>query len=261
MREGGKKVKRFMYAGIVLLLAVSVSAVTGDAAGKDSGSLQAGLPFARERQTSQEGFSEYLSREVIYTAEDSQKEFPFPETIEEDGSIYFLDAVHYETISVRENPRQSENLRIVMSDCFEDTGENHIPEREITENGKTYYLKSWKTVTAEGAAEKRSGEESEPGEKSVQAIYSDRPPGEKEKQGRLKGEPFSSDSEGQGDSTYTIKAAARYISNTEPLKRKSAGARVWEWLKRREAVLISAGAGMIIMPVMLILVRKCFRRK
>lgn len=153
-----------------------------------------------------------------------------------------------------------------MSDCFEDTGENHIPEREITENGKTYYLKSWKTVTAEGAAEKRSGEESEPGEKSVQeksvqAIYSDRPPGEKEKQGRLKGEPFSSDSEGQGDSTYTIKAAARYISNTEPLKRKSAGARVWEWLKRREAVLISAGAGMIIMPVMLILVRKCFRRK
>lgn len=141
-----------MYAGIVLLLAVSVSAVTGDAAGRDSGSLQAGLPFARERQTSQEGFSEYLSREVIYTAEDSQKEFPFPETIEEDGSVYFLDAVHYETISVRKNPRQSENLRIVMSDCFEDTGENHIPEREITENGKTYYLKSWKTVTAEGAA-------------------------------------------------------------------------------------------------------------
>ena len=260
-----------MYAGIVLLLAVSVSAVTGDAAGRDSGSLQAGLPFARERQASQEGFSEYLSREVIYTAEDSQKEFPFPETIEEDGSVYFLDAVHYETISVRKNPRQSENLRIVMSDCFEDTGENHIPEREITENGKTYYLKSWKTVTAEGAAEKRSGEESEPGEKSVQeksvqeksvqAIYSDRPPGEKEKQGRLKGEPFSSDSVGQGDSTYTIKAAARYISNTEPLKRKSAGARVWEWLKRREAVVISAGAGMIIMPVMLILVRKRFRRK
>ena len=246
MREGGKKVKRFMYAGIVLLLAVSVSAVTGDAAGRDSGSLQAGLPFARERQASQEGFSEYLSREVIYTAEDSQKEFPFPETIEEDGSIYFLDAVHYETISVRKNPRQSENLRIVMSDCFEDTGENHIPEREITENGKTYYLKSWKTVTAEGAAEKRSGEESEPGEKSVQAIYSDRPPDEKE---------------GQGDSTYTIKAAARYISNTEPLKRKTAGARAWEWIKRREAVLISAGAGIIIMPVLLILARKHFRQK
>ncbi|CBL35688.1 hypothetical protein CL3_05470 [butyrate-producing bacterium SM4/1] len=45
-----------MYAGIVLLLAVSVSAVTGDAAGRDSGSLQAGLPFARERQTSQVRF-------------------------------------------------------------------------------------------------------------------------------------------------------------------------------------------------------------
>lgn len=86
------------------------------------------------------------------------------------GDRYTVDAVHYETISVRKNPRQSENLRIVMSDCFEDTGENHIPEREVTENGKTYYLKSWKTVTKRKAVypEKRSGEESEPGEKSVQ---------------------------------------------------------------------------------------------
>lgn len=250
-----------MCAGTVIFLAVSVSAATGETAGKDSGSLQAGQPFAKEQQDRQEGFSEYLSREVLYTSEDSQKEFPFPETIAANESIYFLDAVHYETISVRKNPRQSESLRIVMSDGFLDTGENHIPEQEITENGKTYYLKSWKTVTAEGSTEGRTGEESEPGEKSVQAIYSDRPPEGEEKQGRLKGKPSSVDSERQGDSTYTIKATARYISNTEPLKRKSAVARVWEWLKRREAVLISAGAGMIIMPVMLVLVRKRFRQK
>lgn len=137
----------------------------------------------------------------VYPNQQKENWAGFPEQIEK-GNIYDLTKVSYEIISQRKKPQPSENLRIVMSESFEDETERHVPESELTIKGEKCYLKTWKTVQVSDEAG---------GKKAVQAVYSDRSQAE------------------ASDQIYTVKATASYTLGTECLERSS----LWSCFLRR----------------------------
>lgn len=197
------------------------------------------------REGSQSG---WIAREVTYLSEKREEVFPFPETIAENGETYILDSVSREILLSEENPEPSQNMKIVMSESFTDPEENHIPAREILENGTRYYLKSWTTVElnsgAGGGGGSLDGRLQGAAEKAVQAVYSDRPPAMEDPQETSLSDTIQESGEDHSVRTYIIRAAARYVSGAERLETASAGEGIWNWFGKRKRILTLAAAGM-----------------
>ena len=88
-------------------------------------------------------------REKTYlsdTDKPEEQKAEFDPSITIDGKTYVLDSVNYEVQSKKKLEAPEGNIKIVTSAPFVDEESNHVPEGEMKEGGKSYYLKSYEVV-------------------------------------------------------------------------------------------------------------------
>lgn len=237
-------------AAVAVTAAAAMALQPAKAVWTPGGTKEASENREMDGQPAKEGnCSDRIVREVTYISEEREKTFPFPETISENGEAYILDSVSREILSSEENPEPSQNMKIVMSESFADPEENHVPAREILENGTRYYLKSWTTIEINSGSGESGGSldgrMQGAAEKAVQAVYSDRPPAMEDPRETFSlSDTIQASGENHSVRTYTIRAAARYVSGAERLETVSAGEGIWNWFGKRKWILALAAAGM-----------------
>lgn len=252
-----KAIKTAAAAAAVAVTAAAMTLQPAKAVWTPGGTKEASENTEMDGQPAKEGnCSDWIVREVTYISEEREKTFPFPETISENGEAYILDSVSREILSSEENPKPSQNMKIVMSESFADPEENHVPAREILENGTRYYLKSWTTIElnsgSEGSGGSLGGRMQGAAEKAVQAVYSDRPPAMEDPRETFSlSDTIQASEENHSVRTYTIRAAARYVSGAERLETVSAGEGIWNWFGKRKWILwilalAAAGMGVLV---------------
>ena len=146
-RGGGRSPSLALW---MLFLAVEIFAASGCSAdGKTPATVSDASISVPEMEDTGGEPPNVRYREQVYVSDggDTGKNRPdFEKTMEEGGVTWSLECVDVQMISKRQRPGTGGNIKIVQSAPFADDEKNHMPEKEIHDGEKTWYLSSSKTV-------------------------------------------------------------------------------------------------------------------